>query len=60
MSKSVGVEIIFDDVEYTDEERDILWGRFFMELIGLSKDRSKKDEKINNFTLIASYKFGSC
>lgn len=31
--KDVGVIIEFDDVEYSDEERDLLWGRFAMLLV---------------------------
>ena len=38
--KDIGVEIVFDDIDYSDEERDLLWGRFFMSLVKLSQ---KKD-----------------
>lgn len=37
MKKDVGVKIIFDDVDYSEEERDLLWGRFFLCLAELSQ-----------------------
>ena len=43
MRKDVGVKIIFDDVDYSEEERDLLWGRFFMSLVKLSQ--KKEGEK---------------
>jgi hypothetical protein len=34
MDKPVKYKIIFEG-EYTEKERDLLWGRFFMELVKL-------------------------
>ncbi len=41
MKKDIGVIIKFDDVEYSEEERDLLWGRFFMSLYELSQKQEK-------------------
>ena len=41
MKKDIGVIIKFDDVEYSEEERDLLWGRFFMSLLELSQKQEK-------------------
>lgn len=44
MRKDIEVEINFDDVEYSDEERDLLWGRFFMSLVKLSQKKEGEKE----------------
>lgn len=41
--KEIGVKIIFDDIEYSDNERDWLWGRFFMSLLELSQKESNEN-----------------
>lgn len=43
LSKGTGVVVIFDDVEYTDKERELLWGRFFHSLMKLSQKQQKKE-----------------
>ena len=40
--KDVGVIIQFDDVDYTDEERDLLWGQFFMLLAETAQEIKEK------------------
>lgn len=40
--KNVGVIIDFDDVEYSDEERDLLWGRFIMLLVDAAENKKEK------------------
>ena len=44
MRKEVGVIVVFDDVEYSDEERDLLLGRFFHALLKLSQKPKKEIE----------------
>lgn len=41
MKKDVGVIIEFDDVEYSDEERDLLWGRFAMLLVEAAQNQKE-------------------
>lgn len=43
MVKSVGVIIEFDDVDYSDEERDLLWGRFALMLVEAAELKKKKE-----------------
>ena len=38
MSKNIGVIIKFDDVEYSEEERNLLWGRFALFLAEAAKE----------------------
>lgn len=38
MKKPVKYEVIFEG-EYTEKERDLLWGQFFMELVKLKEKR---------------------
>ena len=46
--KDVGVIIQFDDVDYTDEERDLLWGQFFMLLAETAQEvKEKKNDRGN-------------
>lgn len=40
--KDVGVIIQFDDVDYSDEERDLLWGQFFMLLAETAQEVKEK------------------
>lgn len=43
MKKTIKYKVIFEG-EYTDKERDLLWGRFFMELVKLQeKQEMRKD-----------------
>lgn len=38
MRKQIKYRVIFEG-EYTEKERDLLWGRFFMELVKLKEKR---------------------
>jgi len=40
--KNAGVKIIFDDTEYSEKERDLLWGRFFLTLCELANEQEKE------------------
>lgn len=38
MNKPIKYRVIFEG-EYTEKERDLLWGQFFMELVKLKEKR---------------------
>lgn len=44
MKKDIGLIIDFDDVEYSNEERDLLWGAFHYGFSG-SRRKPKKGEQ---------------
>lgn len=51
MKKNIGVIIQFDDVEYSDEERDLLWGRFFLLLAETAQEiKEKKNAECIEFS----------
>lgn len=43
MVKRVGVIIEFDDIDYSDEERDLLWGRLALILVEAAELKKKKE-----------------
>lgn len=43
MKKDIGLIIDFDDVEYSDKERDLLWGRFIMLLVEAAENQKKEN-----------------
>ncbi len=45
MKKDIGLIIDFDDVEYSDKERDLLWGRFIMLLVEAAENQKKGEQK---------------
>ncbi len=45
MVKEVGVIIKFDDVDYSDEERDLLWGRFALLLVEAAEAKKQKENR---------------
>ena len=44
MAKDIGLIIDFDDVEYSNKERDLLWGRFIMALVEASENQKKENK----------------
>lgn len=42
MKKDIGLIIDFDDVEYSDKERDLLWGRFITLLVEAAENQNKE------------------
>lgn len=44
MKKDIGLIIDFDDVEYSNEERDLLWGRFIMALVEAAENQKKENK----------------
>jgi hypothetical protein len=61
MKKKIGVIIQFDDIEYSEAERDYYWGRF---AYLLSKAAQRKEENKNaecfNFTNSIKQKENVC
>lgn len=41
MAKNIGLIIDFDDVEYSDKERDLLWGRFITFLVNAAENQKE-------------------
>lgn len=44
MAKKIGVIINFDEVDYSEDERDLLWGRLACLLVEASKNPKKENE----------------
>lgn len=43
--KEIGLIIQFDDKEYTDEERNLLWGRFFTFLANAAIEQQQEQQR---------------
>lgn len=49
--KQVGLIIKFDDKEYSNEERDLLWGRFILLLAETAQEiKENKNAKCTHFS----------
>lgn len=45
--KEIGLIIQFDDKEYTDEERNLLWGRLFTFLAEAALEQKQEQRRSN-------------
>lgn len=50
LAKNVGVIIKFDDVEYSEEERNLLWGRFAL-FLAKAAEEIKENENAKCFNI---------
>lgn len=46
--KEIGLIIQFDDKEYTDEDRNLLWGRFFTFLANAAIEQQQEQQRRTN------------